>query len=102
MRKVSKSRTDDDVVSSTNGSVLNEDQADAIKPTDADADADGADDAGGSDNSDDETLNKSITKKSKGKRGKKKKADKKDKKHREQDDAEDGTEEEYEVRLCSF
>ncbi|XP_026325309.1 chromobox protein homolog 3-like isoform X2 [Hyposmocoma kahamanoa] len=98
MRKVSKNRADDDVVSSTNGSVLNEDQVDAIKPTDNDERAQDSDDSGGYDKSDDETLNsKSSSKKSKGKKGRKRKADKKEKKHREEDNDEDGTEEEYEV-----
>lgn len=102
MRKVSKSRADDDVVSSTNGSVLNDDQAEANKPTD-DEKAQDSEDTGDYDKSDDEALNSKATpKKSKGKRGRKKKADKKDKKHREEDDDdENGTEEEYEVCICS-
>lgn len=101
MRKVSKSRADDDVVSSTNGSVLNEDQADAIKPADDDERDHGSDNAADYDKSDDETLHsKSSSRKSKGKKGKRKRADKKEKKHREEDD--DDTEEEYEVCSCFF
>lgn len=99
MRKVSKSRADDDVVSSTNGSVLNEDQADAIKPTDDDERAQDSEGTGDYDKSDDETLgSKSGSKKSKGKKGKKKKTDKKEKKHRDEDNDEDDKEE-YEVCL---
>lgn len=100
MRKVSKSRADDDVVSSTNGSVLNEDQADTTKPAENDGRARDSEDSGGYDRSDDETLNsKSSSKKNKSKKGKKKKADKKEKKHRGEDNDDDGTEEEYEVCL---
>lgn len=36
MRKISKSRTDDDVISSTNGSIANEDHADSERRGDPD------------------------------------------------------------------
>lgn len=103
MRKVSKNRADDDVVSSTNGSVLNEDQADATKSTDDDEKLQDTDNTGGYDKSDDEALNTKLSpRKSKGKPGKKKKADKKEKKHQQDDNDDKHGNEEYEVCLCLF
>lgn len=95
MRKISKSRTDDDVVSSTNGSVMNEDQAETEQPADLDDSGKGKDSESFDDSSeknDDNGLDspKETPKKGKGnKRGRKKKSGKEEK------DA--SVEEEYEV-----
>lgn len=87
MRKISKSRADDDVVSSTNGSVVNDDQAtDAEPPTDQnDKEVDSANES--ADQSIDANSDATPPKKSKKGKGKKRKSEKEDKE----------IEEEYEV-----
>ncbi|XP_028175998.1 chromobox protein homolog 1-like [Ostrinia nubilalis] len=86
MRKISKSRADDDVVSSTNGSIANDDQAtDAEPPTDQnEKEVESANES--VDQSIDDNSDATPPKKSKGNKGKGKKRK-----------SEKETEEEYEV-----
>ncbi|KAM3966274.1 chromobox protein homolog 3 isoform 2-T2 [Aphomia sociella] len=93
MRKISKSRTDDDVISSTNGSVVNEDNADAdvdapreSKEKELDTETNDSVDRNSEDRSDNTPKRKSLKAKSK-----KRKSEKLDK-----NDDESGNEE-YEV-----
>ncbi|XP_049874039.1 chromobox protein homolog 1-like [Pectinophora gossypiella] len=96
MRKISKTRADeaDDVVSSTNGSIVNEDQTETRKytPEGNDNGQDPENDNSGLEDNDADKEPVNTSKKSKGKRGRKKKSEKKGK---EQD--EESAEEEYEV-----
>ncbi|XP_052741837.1 chromobox protein homolog 3 [Bicyclus anynana] len=93
MRKVSKNRADDDVVSSTNGSgsVANEERQDADQPEDQNDREDDEKSADEADDKSDEDFVESR-KKSKSKASKKKKSDRKSSKKDEEDQ-----EEEYEV-----
>uniref|UniRef100_A0A1E1W8Q3 Chromo domain-containing protein n=1 Tax=Pectinophora gossypiella TaxID=13191 RepID=A0A1E1W8Q3_PECGO len=96
MRKISKTRADeaDDVVSSTNGSIVNEDQTETRKYT-PEGNDNGQDPENDNSDLEDNDADKepvNTSKKSKGKRGRKKKSEKKGK---EQD--EESAEEEYEV-----
>ncbi|CAB3251658.1 unnamed protein product [Arctia plantaginis] len=92
MRKISKSRTDDDVVSSTNGSVVNEEQPEADRNTDPDekeAETDSNENVGiNEDESTSTTKSKESPKKGKAKNKLKKKKSEKEK---------NTAEEEYEV-----
>ncbi|XP_050563973.1 chromobox protein homolog 1-like isoform X2 [Spodoptera frugiperda] len=89
MRKISKSRTDDDVVSSTNGSVVNEEHS-----TDAERQADPDEKEPESESTDNVEINESVTTSSIKESSKKGKAKNKTKKKKSEKKV---TEEEYEV-----
>lgn len=92
MRKISKSRTDDDVVSSTNGSVVNEEHS-----TDAERQADPDEKEPESESTDNVEINESVTTSSIKESSKKGKAKNKTKKKKSEKKV---TEEEYEV--CDY
>ncbi|XP_035444616.2 chromobox protein homolog 1-like isoform X3 [Spodoptera frugiperda] len=89
MRKISKSRTDDDVVSSTNGSVVNEEHS-----TDAERQADPDEKEPESESTDNVEINESVSTSSIKESSKKGKAKNKTKKKKSEKKV---TEEEYEV-----
>lgn len=93
MRKISKSRADDDVVSSTNGSIVNDDQAASAEPStdlnERDRERDSVNES--VDQSIDNDSDAPPKKSKSNKRGRKKKVV-------EKDDKDESAEEEYEVR----
>lgn len=89
MRKISKSRADDDVISSTNGSVVNDDQTTSAEPS-TDINERDRDSVNESVDQSADDASDAPPKKTKGKRGRKKKVV-------EKNNEVESAEEEYEV-----